>query len=281
MVMKKGFFTVILITLFVLSISACKTNSAPIMMIDFGDPGDNPIDELLARVNPNCAALTPVQQRSFLPELWAGLFRDQSRSAARRPETKIYFLGDSITAGFRGVLAEDGPGIESWNMLRNRYGADKIINMGIGGDQTQHVIYRLLNGIFPDDYSPEYVTLLLGTNNVGNTPSHNITRAAEEIAAGVGTICKIINWKSPQTKILLFPVLPRSGETNMAKINEINPILETFDGYFNIHYIDLLPVFQNPDGTLVTHLYDPDLLHLAAPGYAAWAEEIIAAIEGR
>ena len=67
----------------------------------------------------------------------------------------------------------------------------------------------------------------------------------------------------------------------MAKINAINNIIKTFDGYFNIKYIDLVPHFQNPNGTLKANLYNSDNLHLAAPAYELWADIIIDEIEGK
>ncbi|MCL2043036.1 MAG: GDSL-type esterase/lipase family protein [Treponema sp.] len=252
--------------------SACNTDGPP--------PQANPINDLLSRVNPNCSALVPVPQTSFLPALWQGIFNDQVTSIATRTETKVFFLGDSITQGYRGAIFEDGEGIQYWNMFRDRYGNDKIINMGIGGDQTSHVLYRLLNGIFPDTCKPEYVTLMLGTNNISNPPGGvGVAQHAEEIAAGIGKIIQIINEKSPQTKILLFPVFPRGDR--MDRVNAVNDIIKTFHRWHNVQYFDITPVFQNPNGTLKTHLYNPDLLHLSTAGYGAWTDEIIGLIDGK
>ena len=55
-------------------------------------------------------------------------------------------------------------------------------DLGIGGDRTQHVLWRLENGNI-DGISPKLAVLMIGTNNCGsNTP--------EEIAEGVEAIVK-------------------------------------------------------------------------------------------
>ena len=127
---------------------------------------------------------------------------------------------------------------------------------------------------------PEYVSLLIGTNNISNTGDDNINQVAREIAAGIGTICKIIHHKSPETQILLFSVLPRNepNSFNMQKVDAVNNIIRTFDGHYGIQFIDMVPNFRNPNGTLVTSFYNDDNLHLVGPGYEFWTNKIMEVI---
>ena len=74
-------------------------------------------------------------------------FQSQHESFLKRgKEGKIgvLFVGDSITAGWKG----SGAGI--WQA---HYGAYDAANFGIGGDRTQHVLWRIekgeLDGIAP------------------------------------------------------------------------------------------------------------------------------------
>ena len=55
---------------------------------------------------------------------------------AQERTAELVFLGDSITAGWKGQK-------EIWDKA---FGAYKPANFGIGGDQTQHVLWRLENG---------------------------------------------------------------------------------------------------------------------------------------
>src|SRR5690606_11122066 len=49
----------------------------------------------------------------------------------------VVFIGDSITQGW------EGSGKKVWEEF---YGNRNAVNLGIGGDRTQHVLWRLDNG---------------------------------------------------------------------------------------------------------------------------------------
>ena len=88
----------------------------------------------------------------------------------------IVFIGDSITQGWEG---------RGKNVWAKFYGGRNAVNLGIGGDRTQHVIWRLQNGNLKG-ISPKAAVIMIGTNNSGsNSP--------EQIAEGVTEIVKILN----------------------------------------------------------------------------------------
>ena len=90
---------------------------------------------------------------------------------------KIIFIGDSITHGWEGFL-DYAEGREAWAELNERYN-NRITNLGFWGYQTQNVIWRLENGEFPAGINPEYVVLMIGTNNAA------LKYKPESIAAGI------------------------------------------------------------------------------------------------
>lgn len=53
------------------------------------------------------------------------------------------------------------------------------LNLGIGGDEVQHVTWRVQHGEV-DAIKPECAVILIGTNNIGN-----VGHTAEPVAAGV------------------------------------------------------------------------------------------------
>ena len=57
---------------------------------------------------------------------------------------ELLFIGDSITEGWEG----DGAAV--W---QESYGEREALNLGIGGDRTQHVLWRLEAGVL-DGLSP-------------------------------------------------------------------------------------------------------------------------------
>ena len=195
---------------------------------------------------------------------------------SKQGEAQLVFLGDSITQGWGGNGKEVWA--EKWEPL-------KAANFGIGGDRTEHVIWRLQNGNF-DGLKPKLVVLMIGTNNTGHqgrpAAEHGgavYTSSAEQTAEGVKTILDILAKKLPETKVLLLGIFPR-GATKEDKMRQqnvaTNNIISGFADGKRVHYMDIGNTFLQPDGTLPKEIM-PDLLHLNAKGYEMWTN----AIEGK
>ncbi|WP_435021165.1 GDSL-type esterase/lipase family protein [Tundrisphaera sp. TA3] len=178
----------------------------------------------------------------------------------RQGDVDLLFLGDSITAGW----ADNA----TW---KRYYGPRKAANFGIGGDRTQHILWRLENGE-GDGLKPKVVVLMIGTNNLGGNKD-------EEIAEGVTACVAKIRDKFPEAKVLLLGIFPRglnrdksqvatAVEPRVARINEM--ISRIADGKA-VHYLDIGGSFLNAEGQ-VTREIMPDFLHLSAKGYRLWAE---------
>jgi lysophospholipase L1-like esterase len=197
----------------------------------------------------------------------SGKFMERHRAFLERAKggpIDLLFLGDSIT--------------ERWAenpLLWDKYfGAYHPANFGIGGDQTQHLLWRLTHGEL-DGIHPKAVVLLIGTNNTG---SHS----AAEIAGATRRTLRIIREKAPEAKVVLLGVFPRGARLNrngslddgvqrMAVIRELNPLLAQLADGNRVHYLDLTQKFLAADGTIPKELM-PDQLHLSAEGYRVWAE---------
>jgi uncharacterized repeat protein (TIGR02543 family) len=190
---------------------------------------------------------------------------------------KIIFIGDSITQRWENA------GIDAWAALKAKYD-NKITNLGFDGDPTENVIWRLLNGEFPIGVNPEYVVLLIGTNNTRERDG------AAPTAAGIGKIIEIINNNSPNTKILLFGILPRgdlndphdldSGNNRRKTSNiEVNSIIERYAGFKNTQYYDIGEYYIDEDEVIRQDLYIPDdvrwYVHLSPAGYDIWKDKIV------
>jgi lysophospholipase L1-like esterase len=178
---------------------------------------------------------------------------------AKEGKARLVFLGDSITAGW-------AKNPEIWN---NHFGKHDPVNFGIGGDRTQHVLWRLENGEL-DGIQPKLLVLMIGTNNIGGDSAEGITR-------GITKIVEFIHTKSPGTRILLLGIFPRGEKTVRgqppAKLKEINSALATMDNGSTIHFLDIGDRFFESDGTLSKEVM-PDFLHLSPKGYQIWAEAI-------
>ncbi len=178
---------------------------------------------------------------------------------AQEGTAELVFLGDSITAGWGGKK-------EIWNTAFGQY---KPANFGIGGDRTQHVLWRITNGEL-DGIKPKAVVLMIGTNNSGSD-------SADGIADGIKVIVETIREKQPQAKILLLAVFPRgekvSPNPGRDKLNQVNSTIAKLDDSKNIHFLDIGSKFLQPDGSLSKDIM-PDFLHLSEAGYQIWADAI-------
>jgi len=138
---------------------------------------------------------------------------------ARKGGIDILFLGDSITDGWRNK------GLNVWNKY---YAPRHAANFGIGGDRTQHVLWRMEKGEL-DGIKPKVVVLMIGTNNTGKEKdTGKICNTVPEIIEGVRVVVRELRVKLPDSKILLLAIFPRSTLDNpqraqVALINTSSP----------------------------------------------------------
>lgn len=192
---------------------------------------------------------------------------------SKQGEAPLVFLGDSITQGW------SGKGKATWEKY---YTARKAANFGIGGDRTEHVLWRLGHGNF-DGLSPKLIVLMIGTNNTGHVgrPQKELNGAtyrcsADQTAEGVKQILETLKKKCPKSKILLLGIFPRGEKPSdaMRQQNEAtNALIAKFADGQTVQFLDIGQTFLQPDGTLTREIM-PDLLHLSEAGYDKWATAI-------
>lgn len=177
---------------------------------------------------------------------------------ARMGKIDLIYIGDSIVQRFEGV------GKPVWD---HYYAPRKALNLGISGDRTQHVIWRLDHGNV-DGISPKLAIVMIGQNNGG----HN---TGPEIAEGVTEVIQRIRTKLPQTKILLLAIFQRREKPTpeRAVLAEANHIISQLADSTWIYYLDIDSVFVRPDGTIPSSLM-PDFEHPSELGFRRWAEAI-------
>ena len=183
-------------------------------------------------------------------------------------EGDVIFLGDSITQGW------EGNGKKAW---ADNFAQFKPVNLGIGGDQTGHVLWRITEGKEIDPLKPKLAVIMIGTNNTG-------AHTAEQIAGGIKAIVEELRKQKPDMKILLLGVFPRASgiakDDNVApkeklnpKIKQINDTISKLADDKHVFYKDIGPKFLNKDGGLEKKVMY-DYLHLSEEGYKIWAEAI-------
>ena len=187
---------------------------------------------------------------------------------SKKGGVEVLFLGDSITHRW------EVEGKAVWAELPAPW---KVAEYGIGGDRTQHLLWRIGAGKELAGIDPKVIVVLIGTNNIGNN-------SPAEIEAGANAILIELRKQKPNSHVLLLGLLPRGGmpvppgdrvapaESLQPKVVEINGRLAKFDDD-TVTYLDLGSKFLDGDGGLPQKLM-PDYLHLSSEGYAVLAEAL-------
>jgi lysophospholipase L1-like esterase len=208
-----------------------------------------------SRVVPAQSATDPVARD---PDGWWMRRHEQIIERIRPGTARLIFLGDSITQNWEGA----GQGV--WDRY---YLPRKAVNLGIGADRTQHILWRLDHGELVG-LRPDVAVVLVGTNNLASNPP-------AEVAAGIKAVVAKVRDRLPETKILLLGIFPRGQRSDPVRdrIRAVNDEIKSLDDGRFVHYLDLSSTFLEPDGTVSREVM-PDSLHLSPKGYRLWAEAI-------
>ena len=188
----------------------------------------------------------------------------------------IALIGDSITQGWGGGF--DGtPFNAAW---QKQFGGLKAVNLGIGGDRMEHILWRLDHGAL-DGAAPRVIVLKIGVNNAPLIKANGVP--VETAAQGIKLCVENLRLRCPQSQIIVVKILPAfdPGKEVGATVKEINVALDALrlDGDTQVRVIDLAADFTHADGSLKSELYSDKYLHLNLAGYEVFAAKLKVAVE--
>lgn len=189
----------------------------------------------------------------------------------------LVLFGDSITDNWNWMARE------ALDSLGTGWG--RVFNMGIGGDRTENLLWRLDNGAL-DGYTAKYFNVLIGTNNsFQKTPCDK----PEEIAAAIRMILDRILAKHPESKVFLMPILPYQMTTNpqgairRANNEAVNAIIVGFVDNQKVFWVDVRDRLVNADGSCREDMYSEKNLdgfgHCLHPSPKAYKEVLVPALK--
>jgi lysophospholipase L1-like esterase len=215
-----------------------------------------------------CAACQQQNERMHRQlQDWAELSRyhdDDVRVGPAHGQTRVAFLGDSITDG--------------WH-LDQYFPGKPYVNRGISGQTTPQMLVRMRPDVI--DLEPQVMLVLAGTNDLSGNTGPETTQQIEENYASIAELARAHN-----IFVIFASVLPVSdyGPHPMTqgrppeKILELNNWLKQYTAQHGLMYLDYFSHMVDEHGFLRKELSE-DGLHPNAAGYKIMAPLAEQAIE--
>ena len=233
------------------SLPATPTDNAPEIQLETQSENQSETQPK-TQLQTQPATTTPVSR-----EPGAGARQNLVLERAHTSHAQIVLLGDSITEGWEGAPEQ----------LQALVGLRSAANLGVGGDRTQHVLFRLVQAPL-SAIKPKVIVLMIGTNNIYDDN-------ANDIIAGIHAVVELLSAQCPNAEILVLDIPPRGDVQDSAreKIAQINIGLTLGMWPQHARFVRVSNQFLKTDGP-IDPVIMPDLLHFSQKGYALWAAAI-------
>jgi lysophospholipase L1-like esterase len=202
------------------------------------------------------------------PAAWLNTHAAQVAKIAATPNAEILLIGDSITSQWGGGQM---PTITpAWTA---NFGTTPFVNLGIGGDKTYNVLWRLDHANLVGTINPKVVVLQIGHNNMNFLPETGLEPAVD----GVVWCVRNLRSKFPTTPIIVVNVFPTQG-TFMAELKLLRAALNARNLPATDPLVQMIDIWDQL--ILPSGLADPALMlpmppdngvHLDDDGYKVWA----------
>ncbi len=166
------------------------------------------------------------------------------------PKNAVLFVGSST--------------FTNWKDAQTYFPKHVIINRGFGGSSLPHVINYAKDIIFP--YHAKQVVIYCGENDfTGNA-------TADIVVARVQKLFDLIRGNNPKVHIAYISIKPSpSREKYLPQMKEANAkIAGLMKGMKRAKFINTFDSMFNADGTIMKDIFNADMLHMNAKGYAIW-----------
>jgi lysophospholipase L1-like esterase len=162
-----------------------------------------------------------------------------------------------------GVVFVGSSSIRLWD-LKKSFPDQKYVNRGFGGSQIADSVKHADRLILP--HQPKLIVFYAGDNDIAGKKS------PPQVAADFQALVKIVHEKLPQTKLAYIAIKPSPSRWKLydqqAEANRL--IREVIASDKLLTYVDVVAPMLGADGQPRAELFQKDMLHLNAEGYALW-----------
>jgi lysophospholipase L1-like esterase len=169
----------------------------------------------------------------------------------------VVFAGDSNIGG--------------WETLKNDFAPLHVANVGIGGDVSRGLLFRLQEDVI--DLTPKAVIILIGANDMS---------AKEDLSLLVSNLTSILNMLQDYKNflpIVLCKLPPRDNleaPVSRTDVLDLNSRLERLaKSYSNLALLDLYQLLALSDGSVNPQNFADDKIHLSSTGYQKFHDALI------
>lgn len=212
----------------------------------------------------------------------------QLRDTEALSKVKLVFLGDSITDFWQ---LGDNPwvtgqlfGKQSWDESFTGAPAENLaLNLGISGDRTEHVLYRILPAsagglgqLDAPELQPDVILVLIGVNNTWAEEAPVV----DSVVAGIVQVLTAVHARKPDARIVLQSLIPTNDPAkNRDALLPINRRIADlaaspqFSAFLS--YLDLYPLFADSAGQQISGYFVNDGVHPNQRGYRVWRDRLV------
>lgn len=228
-----------------------------------------------------------------LPEGWWQQQLDDGHRLGKG--CQLIFAGDSITHWWTNTSHIDdtysAAGIQAFQNFFGKY-QDSTLNIGQASDTTADLLLRIHSGALgsqPETFEPKLVSILIGTNNIGNP---NLQKEfggpdnSRQLAQGIVQVVRAVRRYCPRARIVVTGILPTRIPYDMtrSKLEYANHLVGRLAESEGFRFLDLSQAMTAPDGSTIAELYnkaewEAARLHLCEAGYERWAAHLVEFLE--
>lgn len=176
-------------------------------------------------------------------------------------KVRVCFIGDSLTEFWTHT------GVATW---KREMAPLKAANLGIAGDRTENILYRIQRLDFSRS-RPELAVLMMGTNNL-NMP---LPDPAEKVVEALQKAVTLLKAKLPATATLLVLGLPPNVMEPKSefrqRVKTCNALLAAAPWPAGVKYVPVYDVFVDAEDRWKPGL-TVDGTHFSAAGYEELAK---------